>query len=259
MECKAIFRMVIDAYNNLGYTIAVIVSDDDSTMKSNLKHSFQEKIQAGLMRNIDWPKTQKGNKKSDSGRLPISIPEPSFLADFNHRVKVIGKSVYFLATMAKRDSDVSKVTAERVKTNWGSMLKQIRHLDWEKDYTTIKSKVLAPIEHMFDNHDHCDESWCQFLKARRELKTYRPDESKPMFQKTENEREYKQLCAAVERFQSDENIRECLHPYNTQLNESLNMCVSRYVPKFKHFGTTMSLDSRVRCVIGVHNVGYANY
>ena len=37
------------------------------------------------------------------------------------------------------------------------------------------------------------------------------------------------------------------------------MAVSRYVPKFKHFGTTMTLDSRFRCVIGVHNMGYANY
>ena len=30
-------------------------------MRINLPH---EKIQAGLMRNIDWPKTQKGKKKA---------------------------------------------------------------------------------------------------------------------------------------------------------------------------------------------------
>ena len=37
------------------------------------------------------------------------------------------------------------------------------------------------------------------------------------------------------------------------------MSVSRYVPKFKHYGTSMSLDTRVRCVIGSHNMGYSNY
>ena len=70
---------------------------------------------------------------------------------------------------------------------------------------------------------------------------------------------YEQLCSAVARFQTKKNILECLHKYDTQQNESLNMSVSRYVPKFKHFGTTMALDTRVRCVIGVRNLGYANF
>ena len=37
------------------------------------------------------------------------------------------------------------------------------------------------------------------------------------------------------------------------------MSVSRYVPKFKNYGTSMSLDTRVRCVIGSHNMGYTTY
>ena len=70
---------------------------------------------------------------------------------------------------------------------------------------------------------------------------------------------YKQLTDAVARFQSEKNIKECLHKYDTQINEGLNMTVSRYVPKFKHYGTTMSLDTRIRCVVGQHNMGYATY
>ena len=41
--------MVTDAYENHGYTCGVIVSDDDSTMKSNLKHSYKDKVEEGLM------------------------------------------------------------------------------------------------------------------------------------------------------------------------------------------------------------------
>ncbi len=46
---------------------------------------------------------------------------------------------------------------------------------------------------------------------------------------------YDQLNKAVTRFQSEENIRECFHKHDTQVNERLNMSVSRYVPKFEHF------------------------
>ena len=112
---------------------------------------------------------------------------------------------------------------------------------------------------MYGNHDHCDESWCPYLKAKTENKLYVPKEGKEIFCKKKDKREYEQMVKAVERFQSDENIKECLHSYDTQYNESLNMSVARYVPKFKHFGSTMSLESRVRCVIGVHNSGYSNY
>ena len=170
MECEAIYRMVIEAYDKLHYTIGTIISDDDSTMKSNLKHSFDEKIKKGLMSKSDWSKTIKGHKKADHGRLPLHILEPQFLADFNHRVKVVGKTIYHFAKMAKKHSNISKGTAERVKTNWGSMLKQIRHLSWEKDCDKIRQRVLAPIEHMYGNHDHCDVSWCPYLKAKMEKK-----------------------------------------------------------------------------------------
>ena len=97
------------------------------------------------------------------------------------------------------------------------------------------------------------------LEGKKGKKKYKPKDGKQIFCKKEDKREYEQMCLAVERFQTDENIKECLHSYDTQYNESLNMSVARYVPKFKHYGTTMSLESRVRCVLGVHNSGYSNF
>ena len=49
MECEAIWLMVKDSFYNQQFTCAVIVSDDDSTMKSNLKHSWEEKVNKGKM------------------------------------------------------------------------------------------------------------------------------------------------------------------------------------------------------------------
>lgn len=259
MECEAIYLMVKDSFYNQQFTCSVIVSDDDSTMKSNLKHSWEQKIKEGKMTMDEWPRTARNQRKKDNGRLPLDIPEPSFLADFNHRVKTVGKSVYALAMLPKRDSDVTKPIAERIKTYWGTMLKQIRYLKWEDEREKIEKKVLAPIEHLFQNHDYCDEQWCYVLQAQKEKKNYVPEESRPLYTKNGEPKMYQQLTDAVARFQTEKNIRECLHKYDTQINEGLNMTVSRYVPKFKHYGTTMSLDTRIRCVIGQHNMGYANY
>ena len=54
------------------------------------------------MSETEWPRTKSDGKNKGNGRLPIHIPEQTFLADFNHRVKVVGKSVYFLATKPKK-------------------------------------------------------------------------------------------------------------------------------------------------------------
>ena len=87
METEAIYRMVTEA-GSQGYHCAVIISDDNSTMKSNLRHSYKQKLDAGIINASEWPRTNSGaKKKKDNGRLPLEIVEPKFLADFNHRVK----------------------------------------------------------------------------------------------------------------------------------------------------------------------------
>ena len=222
------------------YTCNIIVSDDDSTMKSNLKQSFAEKVEKGIMKIDEWPRTKK-KLKSDNGRLPLDIPEPRFLADFNHCVKTVGKSVYALALLPKKESDVSKELAAQMKTCRGMMLKQIRYLHWEKESEKIKQKVLAPVEHLFNDHKYCDAEWCYVLKADKENKPYTPDSSRPMYSKISHKKMYDQLTHAVERFQTEDNVKECLHKYDTQHNEGLNMSVSCYVPKFKHYMAPLCL------------------
>ena len=44
METEAIYQMVKEATYAHGYHIHTIISDDDSTMKSNLKHSYKELV-----------------------------------------------------------------------------------------------------------------------------------------------------------------------------------------------------------------------
>ena len=80
-----------------------------------------------------------------------------------------------------------------MKTYWGSMLKQIRFLKWNDENEKIKRKVLAPIEHLFQNHAYCEEQWCYVLQVQKEGKPYVPGESRPLFIKSEQPKMYEQL------------------------------------------------------------------
>ena len=54
-------------------------------------------------------------------------------------------------------------------------------------------------------------------------------------------------------------VKECLHPYSTQMNESINLRVSKFSPKNKHFGETTSLDTRISTVVAIVNMGYESF
>ena len=98
------------------------------------------------------------------------------------------------------------------------MLKQIRYLDWEKENEKIKVKVLAPIEHLFNDHTYCNEQWCYIIKAHKEGKPYELEENRPLFSKEKDLKMYQHLTEVVTRFQTDKNVRECIHKYDTQVN-----------------------------------------
>ncbi len=102
MEVQAIYKLVIEVWDTGIYCLGTIVSDNDTTMKAQLKHSFKELIDAKRMCKTDWPRTKSGDKKNDSGRLPIQVEPPRFLADPNNRKNIVGKHLYALAELAKK-------------------------------------------------------------------------------------------------------------------------------------------------------------
>ena len=82
MEASATPKMVEVAFYNCFFIIDVIVSDDDSTMLSVITHP---------------PKGARGQVlKSLKRKLHTEIPEPSFLAEPSHRVKVVAKHIFYI-------------------------------------------------------------------------------------------------------------------------------------------------------------------
>ena len=113
MEASAIMKMVEDAFYNRFFIIDAIVSDNDSTIRAVIKHP---------------PKGARGQVlKSSKGKLHTEIPEPSFLADPSHRVKVVAKHIFSIVNKS-RDlrCGCTKVDALRLKNDWGYMIKKNR-------------------------------------------------------------------------------------------------------------------------------------
>ena len=258
MECEAILQLVTEAFIERNFMVGTIVADDDTTMKKTLRHNYKENVRLGLLKKEDWPKNKKG-KYIASGRLPNSVTPPHFLADFNHRVKSVGRAVYELALMSKSQSMVDKNLAKRMKQYWSKMLQQIKKLHCEKDWNEIQERVRAPLEHVFNNHEFCQESWCYALQARKENKVYVPDPKRPFYSKEDDSKMYLQLGESLQKFQKKENVRECFHSFDTQKNEAVNNVIARVAPKFKHFGTTPALDTRICTVVGSTNMGYKKF
>ena len=77
-----------------------------------------------------------------------------------------------MATAPKIVSSIDKALVQRLKDYWGAYLKQVRHLDIEKDIDLILIRSKAPAEHTSDNHKYFDTSWRYSLKAQENKTKY---------------------------------------------------------------------------------------
>ena len=77
--------------------------------------------------------------------------------------------------------------------------------------------------------------------------------------KVKDKQLYEEIKQAYSRFVTPQMLKQLNHPWSTQKNEALNMSVSSYVPKVKHYSGTDSLLARVSITAGCQVVGYAAF
>ena len=105
--------MVEDAYYNRFFIIDVIVSDDDSTMRAVPKHPIIG-VQGQVLKTL-------------KGKLDAQIPEPSFLADFSHHIKVAAQHIFYIVPDSKAQRcGCTRADALRLKKDLGYMIKKNR-------------------------------------------------------------------------------------------------------------------------------------
>ena len=73
------------------------------------------------------------------------------------------------------------------------------------------------------------------------------------------EREILQVLEILNRYTSDERIREMMHYFDTQICEAINNALTFCAPKNKNFSRTRSLEYRKCHVIGTHNDGHSEF
>ena len=108
MEASAALQLILDLHSK-GVGVEFIVSDDDSTMRAHLTHVG-----------------------ADKGKLPLHVPEPKFLCDPSHRIKVMVKDIFGLALMSKKKSECEKIDALRLKKYLGCWVGKSKLLPFDE-------------------------------------------------------------------------------------------------------------------------------
>ena len=77
--------------------------------------------------------------------------------------------------------------------------------------------------------------------------------------KIKHKKLYEQMKPIWDRLTTEDRLLECMHYFDSQLNEALNTSVMKYARKGRTYCTTMSLTNRVMIAVGVHNLGFFGY
>jgi hypothetical protein len=67
---------------------------------------------------------------------------------------------------------------------------------------------------------------------------------------------YQQLLENFYIYANVDQMAYCIHPFDTQTNETLNKAITNVAPKSISYSSAFSLFSRIALVIGIHKLGH---
>jgi len=120
MEACGAIKLVTEMFDFNDAYVSVIIGDDDSTTRSNLKQSYKELIKSGKWADKEkCPKTKRGKFVDDKGKLPLRVWEILFfLADPSHRGKSFGRALYKLEGKRGKELKFTSIDCEQLKRNF---------------------------------------------------------------------------------------------------------------------------------------------
>ena len=249
---KIVCRLFLSEKENC--YVSNLVTDDDSSVRKILTHSYGAKILAAQWNTADWPRYANGQKKPDNGRLPIGHKEIKFLADKGHRTRGYARVIFLEASKSKKDGcGCTKMDAERMKRRMSWTLR----LHSDGTYLEFRKAVLAVLEHHFNNHEHCG-SWCKSIGGDQTEEEGR--ELGLRFRcKERNKDLYVFLKRHHEKFMEDSKLVQLWHRYDTNNVEGFNKFLTKFLPKDKTYCQTIENKTRTMVAIGLQSIGYRQF
>jgi hypothetical protein len=229
--------------------IANLVTDDDSSVRKILTHSYRDLLAAGRATERECPRYKNGQKKPDHGQLPVEHAAIQFLADKGHRVRGYARVIFAEASQSKKyGCGCTKMDAERMK----------RRLSWTLrlhsggTYKEFETAVEAVLEHHFNNHEFCGD-WCKAREGTEE-------QLKETELRFRCKRRHKDLYDFLEKhhreFMQEEKLRQLYHQYDTNNVEGFNKFLTKFLPKDRTYCQTIENKARSMLAVGLQSIGY---
>ena len=158
-----------------------------------------------------------------------------------------------MAELPLRDSLITDEIAARIIKAFKYWYRQAS----KKTFDEIKRTRLVCLKHLTGDHSLCCEEWCYALKSAKIGKKYHEPETTLL--PDMYEREILQVLEILNKYTTDERIREMMHFFDTQICEAINNALTFTAPKNKNFSRTRSLEYRKCHVIGTHNDGHLDF
>ena len=170
MEARAAVEITKTIHATEKAWIRHLITDDDSTTRANLAHSYED-LALSDPDNFIWPRYQGKTKLKSKGKLPIDIPPPeNKLCDPTHRTRIFGGAMYGLCNSKEgRKIKMRKTDCARVKRYFGYSQKMYRNTPAPE----FKNHMEAVVEHLFHNHEFCDIVWCPFHGMQTDSEEYK--------------------------------------------------------------------------------------
>jgi hypothetical protein len=254
MEASGAVEVLVEAFEKHKVVIKRLCCDDDSSIRADCQWSNANYLKNNNTTELPMvPKTLGKNKgklqpRPDKGKLPGHVPEPLFVADPNHRRKLLsGDLIKLDSSKVDMKFTMTRMDTTRLAKNFGYMARTLR----DRPETEYVEAASACLEHHFDNHEYCG-SWC-----KRKLESDEMKQSKVKYYrcKEKDAKLYSLLTEKMARFVTQERLNEMAHTLDTNMNEAFNNICTWFAPKNKVFSGTGSLHNRIGFAVCINSIG----
>jgi hypothetical protein len=128
-----------------------IFMDDNSSSQNILRWDYEEAIKAGKL--TEFARTAGGKRKNNKGKLPLSHPPWTKLADHNHHMQCLAAQCYKHVHAALSETLLTTADAERLKCNCCYVVHKFKSYD----FATFKDMIGVVLYHPFGVHDTCGD------------------------------------------------------------------------------------------------------